>query len=112
MTHNYHKENKRISLWINKSIKEEAEKIMENLGLTPTTVVNILYRQIIEHMKIPFEIKLDNKMEDTNERAIRLIKSKGIIDVIPPDSPSFYCTQVMTPDGKKQGDNIPQKECL
>ena len=109
MTHNYHKENKRISLWINKSIKEEAEKIMGNLGLTPTAVVNILYRQIIEHMKIPFEIKLDNKMEDTNERAIRLMQSQEMIDVIPP---SFYCTQVRTPDGKKQGDNIPQKECL
>jgi DNA-damage-inducible protein J len=78
MTQKFHKDNKRISLWIDKSIKEEAEKIMENLGLTPSSVVNILYRQIIEHKKLPFEIKLDARVEDTNERALRLMQSQGM----------------------------------
>jgi addiction module RelB/DinJ family antitoxin len=78
MTHKYKKDSKRISLWIDRTVKEEAEKIMVDLGLTPTAVVNILYRQIVEHTRIPFEIKIRLEIiEDTNERAIRLMKSKG-----------------------------------
>jgi len=53
------KDHKRLTVWIDRKVKEEAEAVIEKLGLNPSSVVNILYRQIIEHKRIPFEIKVN-----------------------------------------------------
>jgi DNA-damage-inducible protein J len=54
------KENKsaRISTRIDPSLKDETEKILDNLGITPTEAINMYYKQILLNGGIPFEIKL------------------------------------------------------
>jgi len=44
----------------NESDKEEAAKILAELGTTTSAVVNMLLKQIILTKSIPFEVKLDN----------------------------------------------------
>lgn len=39
-------------------VKEEAEKILNNLGMNSTEAINIYLKQIILNSGIPFEIKL------------------------------------------------------
>ncbi len=41
-------------------VKEKAEKILSQLGVTPSEVINMLYNQIILKQGIPFEIKIPN----------------------------------------------------
>lgn len=37
------------------AVKAKAEKIMSEMGLTPTAVISMLYRQIIRERALPFE---------------------------------------------------------
>jgi len=51
---------------IDKKIKEEADKIIKSLGLTPTSLFNIFYNEIIRHQGLPFKVKvrLNNNEEE------------------------------------------------
>lgn len=42
-----------------KEVKEEAEKIFNELGMNMTTAINIFLRASIREKGIPFELKLD-----------------------------------------------------
>lgn len=50
--------NKRMTFWIDKALKEEGDEIIYLLGLKPSIVINLLYRQIVTHKEIPFYIKM------------------------------------------------------
>lgn len=39
------------------ALKTAAEKIIAELGLTPEAAITVLYKQIVEHGKIPFPIE-------------------------------------------------------
>ncbi|MCD8286357.1 MAG: type II toxin-antitoxin system RelB/DinJ family antitoxin [Clostridia bacterium] len=43
---------------IDSSLKEEAEAIMSDLGVTPTALIQMVYRQIVLTKGIPFEVRL------------------------------------------------------
>lgn len=47
----------RVSIRIDETVKEEAESILKNMGLSPAVAIDIFYRQIIFQRKMPFEIK-------------------------------------------------------
>ena len=63
---------------VDPAIKKEAEKIMSDLGLSVSTVINALYRQIIINQAIPFEMKKRPIFEDelTEEELINLLKER------------------------------------
>ena len=42
-------------------IKEQAEKIMEQLGIPTSVLINMLYKQIIMKKGIPFSVSLVNE---------------------------------------------------
>lgn len=46
-----------IHVRVEPKVKEEAEKILDTLGMTPAEAINIYLKQIILHCGIPFEIK-------------------------------------------------------
>lgn len=41
-------------------LKLEAEEIMETLGLTPSSVIKMLYKQIVLTRALPFPVRLPN----------------------------------------------------
>lgn len=51
----------KVQVSIASNVKENAENIIEEVGLTPTTVINGLYRQIIATGGIPFSFSLTPK---------------------------------------------------
>lgn len=55
------KDQKRVTVWVDRKIKEEAEALLRQLGLTPTSIINLLYKQVIFHKKLPFEIKVGDE---------------------------------------------------
>lgn len=48
-----------LNIRTDKAIKDQAEKIFNELGLNVTTAVNIFLRTVIREQGIPFELKLD-----------------------------------------------------
>ena len=51
--------------------KEKAEKILRNLGLTPTEAIRIFYKQISLRGGLPFPVEIPNRL-----RASTLEKSR------------------------------------
>ena len=47
-----------IHIRVEPQVKEEVEKILNNLGMTSTEAINIYLKQIILNSGIPFEIKM------------------------------------------------------
>ena len=43
-------------------VKDQAEEILSQLGITPSQVINMLYRQIILKKGLPFEVTLPNEI--------------------------------------------------
>lgn len=43
---------------IDTNLKENAESILSQLGITPSSAVQMLYSQIIMHKGLPFDLKL------------------------------------------------------
>ena len=41
-------------------LKGEAEEVIDALGLTPSTVIQMLYKQIVFTRALPFEVKIPN----------------------------------------------------
>lgn len=59
---------KSASLYVrlNPQTKAKAEQIMNKLGVSPSTVVNMLYKQIILQGGIPFSVKLPKNPVEAN----------------------------------------------
>lgn len=49
---------KKIQVNVNRKIAEEAENVMNEIGVTPAAVINTLYREIIATGKIPLSFSL------------------------------------------------------
>ena len=62
------KEKGRIQVGIDKELKENAEQILEELGLIATTAITILYKQVVSRGEFPMEIKLSEE----EKQAIKL----------------------------------------
>jgi len=46
-----------LNVKIDKSVKEKAAQLLENMGLDHTTAIDMYYRQIIKERRLPFQIK-------------------------------------------------------
>ena len=51
-----------LNIRTNKNLKESVGEILRSMGLDHSTVVNMLYRQILLRKEIPFTIKVPNKI--------------------------------------------------
>ena len=56
-----------LNIRTDKEIKDQAEKIFNELGLNITTAVNIFLRTAVREHGIPFELKLEVPNEITAE---------------------------------------------
>lgn len=64
---------------IEPSLKEEAESVLDQLGMSPTDAITVFYRQIALQRGLPFEVKLPNR---TTRRAMRDAElGRDLIDV-------------------------------
>ena len=48
-----------VNVRIDESIKSDAERIFSELGLTPSTAINLFYKQVIRTHSIPFPLKAE-----------------------------------------------------
>ena len=63
-----------LNIRIEKTIKDQAEEIFNELGLNMTTAVNMFLRTAIREHGIPFELKLDVPNEITAAAIAEVIK--------------------------------------
>lgn len=70
---------------IEPELKNEAETVLHELGITPTQAIKMLYRRIVRDHEWPLELRVPNKETrkafDETDRGIGLNKSKDIDDL-------------------------------
>ena len=67
-----------INVRVNQEEKKEAERVLENLGVSMSSAINMYIIQIAKQKKIPFEIK-EETYEDKVKIMIEKAKSKNLI---------------------------------
>ena len=74
---------------IEPSLKEAAERILDGIGLDPTTVVTALYRQVVARTGLPVEFELtDGKSRKSVQAARRGRGEEPAPGEIRPESPA------------------------
>lgn len=53
----------RVSVYIDKELSDEADKIFSMLGLSSTTAISIFYNTIYNNEEFPFDIDAENQGE-------------------------------------------------
>ena len=56
-----------ISIRTDSRLKEKTERVLEQLGLNMTVVVNMLFYQIVREQAVPLSLSLNNKMTTAEE---------------------------------------------
>ena len=56
-----------VNVRINENIKQHAEAILEDLGLSRAVAIDLFYRQIILHNGLPFDLKLNTPPLSTSD---------------------------------------------
>ncbi len=66
-----------LNIRIEKTVKDQAEEIFNELGLNMTTAINIFLRSSIREHGIPFDLKLDVPNDTT---AIAIAEGKKLLN--------------------------------
>ena len=70
-----------VNVRINENIKQHAESILEDLGLSRAGAIDLFYRQIILHNGLPFDLKLNTpplSTSDFSPSELEDILSRGV----------------------------------
>ena len=70
-----------VNVRINENIKQHAESILEDLGLSRAVAIDLFYRQIILHKGLPFDLKLNTpplSTSDFTSSELEDILSRGV----------------------------------
>lgn len=69
-----------VSVRVEPSIKEEAESVLDRLGISSSTVINMLYRQIIMLQGLPFQATIPAPLsrEEMDDATYNAIMQRGL----------------------------------
>ncbi len=70
-----------VNVRINENIKQHAESILEDLGISRAVAIDLFYRQIILHKGLPFDLKLNTpplSTPDFTPSELENILSRGV----------------------------------
>ena len=71
----------KVQVNIDSELKHSAEDIIKEVGLTPTAVINSMYKQIVATGEIPLSFSLTPRQKDEMEiRRLSANKPKVMID--------------------------------
>lgn len=73
-----------ITIRTNKKLKQQAEKVFNDLGLNMTTAMTIFMKAVVREGGIPFELKMDpfyavENQQYLNESIEELEQGRGVI---------------------------------
>ena len=83
-----------VNVRIDAGIKQTAEQVFANLGITPSAAINMFYKQVIRTNSIPFELKADTP----NKETIRALEEVEEMEKNREKHKSFHSTKELMED--------------
>lgn len=74
-----------VNVRIQESIKQQAEQILETIGISRATAIDMFYRQIILNKGIPFSVTIPKVMpihDDMDDVSFNLMMSTGYVQAL------------------------------
>ena len=75
------KEKKRVQVQIDKELADNTEAVLSQLGLNPTTAINMFYKRIVADAALPFKPAL-SEVERTNLSLLKATKETDLKDLL------------------------------
>ena len=78
-----------VNVRIQENIKQQAEQILDTIGISRATAIDMFYRQIILNNGIPFSLKIPKNLpirENMDEKAFNSLMANGYAQAIQGDS--------------------------
>ena len=66
-----------VNIRMDKELKDRADRLFGEMGMSMTTAFNIFVRQTLRQGKIPFEISVDPFFSDSNMKRLRQSVQEG-----------------------------------
>ena len=69
-----------VNVRIQENIKQQAEQILETIGISRATAIDMFYRQIILNNGIPFSLTIPKSLpvqDDMDEKTFNALMAKG-----------------------------------
>ena len=77
----------RISVNVDGAIKQQAQRILSEIGMDMTTAIDLLLRTIVREERIPFELRTQRSYQDEmHKRYIRQKLEKAKIEAADPNT--------------------------
>lgn len=57
-----------ISLYVDDDVKREAEKVLDDIGLSMSAAINVFLKKVAREKRIPFELSTDPFYSESNIR--------------------------------------------
>lgn len=73
------KEKKRVQVKIDKDLADDTEAILSELGLNPTTAINMFYKRIVANGALPFNVSLSEE-ERANLRFLKATEGTPVTE--------------------------------
>ena len=78
-----------VHVRIQENIKQQAEQILETIGISRATAIDLFYRQIILNKGIPFSLAIPKSLpvqDDMDEKTFNALMAKGYDQAVQGDS--------------------------
>ena len=75
------KEKKRVQVQIDKELADNTEAVLSQLGLNPTTAINMFYKRIVADAALPFKPAL-SEAERANLSLLKATKETDLKDLL------------------------------
>lgn len=78
-----------VNVRIQENIKQQAEQILETIGISRATAIDMFYRQIILNKGIPFPLTIPTSLpaqDDMDEKTFNALIAKGYDQAVQGDS--------------------------
>lgn len=56
-----------VNIRVDDALKQKAERIFSDLGLSMSAATNVFYKQVVRHGGIPFDLRVDPFYSDENQ---------------------------------------------
>ncbi len=78
-----------VNVRIQENLKQQAEQILETIGISRATAIDMFYRQIILNNGIPFSLTIPKSLpvqDDMDEKTFNALMAKGYDQAVCGDS--------------------------
>lgn len=70
----------RIQIQVDQSLKDNAEEILDSLGMTPTAAVTMLFKRIVATDSFPIDLTLTDREKASNE-LLRVVNKQPVHEI-------------------------------